>query len=80
MRVVITVDDFKKKFPVLFSGKLGCLKGVKIKLDVDPNVKPVRQPQNPVAIHVRESVTSEILKQVEEGILERLTQKSGPIP
>lgn len=39
------VNNFKPKFPNLFSGKLGCVKGVEIKLEIDPSVKPVRQPQ-----------------------------------
>ena len=76
----LQIDEFEKKLPALFNGKLGGLKGVKIKLDVDPTIKPVRQPQRPVPIHLREPVTRELLKQVEEGILERVTQSSGPTP
>ena len=73
-------EEFKVKFPSLFSGKLGCMEDVSVKLDIDPSIKPVRQPQRPVAIHLRQAVTKELLKQVEEGILERVTRNSGPTP
>ena len=59
----ISTDDGDKaraelyhRYPNTFSGKLGCLKGVEIKLDVDPDIRPVRQAQRPVAIHLRDSV------------------------
>jgi hypothetical protein len=34
----------------------------------------------PIALHWREAVPKELLKQVEEGILERVTRNSGPTP
>ena len=48
-------DALIDRFTELFSEKLGCGKGVKDKLDVNPNVKPVRQRQGLIAIHVREA-------------------------
>lgn len=68
------------RFPELFSGRLGCAKGISVKLDVDPNVRPVRQPQRPVAFHLREAVGRELDRQVEQGILEPVYSSSGPTP
>ena len=68
------------RFPDLFSGKLGCAKDINVKLDVDPNVRPVRQPQRPVAFHLRDAVGRELDKQVEQGILEPIDSRSGPTP
>jgi transposase InsO family protein len=72
--------ELKEKFPELFSGKLGCLKGVKVKLDLDPTIKPVKQAQRPVAFHLRDAVESEIKKQIDLGILEYVTDEMGPTP
>ncbi len=85
--VAVSVDErewslaeLKAAYPTLFSGKLGCLKDVKIKLEMYPQVKPVSQPLRPVAIHLRDTVTKELLKQVEEGILEKVKLNNAPTP
>ena len=49
--VELTDEQIFEKFPKLFSGELGCLKGVCVKLDVDDSVKPTRQTQRPVEFH-----------------------------
>jgi hypothetical protein len=54
----------------LFSGTLGCLKGVRVHLHLDQEVKPVRQKLRPLPFHLREAVSKEIKKQIELGILE----------
>jgi hypothetical protein len=74
------VEWLKSQFPHLFSGKLGCAKGVSVKLEVDPNVRPVRQPLRSIAFNLRKAVGRELMKQVEQGILEQVTSKSGPTP
>ncbi|RMZ98842.1 hypothetical protein BpHYR1_015475, partial [Brachionus plicatilis] len=56
--------ELAAKFPKLFSGKLDRAKNIEIKLDLDPEVNPVRQPQRPVPFHMRDQVKQEILKQV----------------
>lgn len=71
--------DFATRFPSLFSGKIGCMKGEPVKLEVDPTVRPVRQPQRPIAFHLREPVERELRKQLENDILERVTDDMGPI-
>ena len=78
--VELTDVQIHAQFPKLFSGKLGCLKGVCVKLDVDTSVKPSSQPQRPVAFHLRDVVAKELSEQIECGILERVDQNSGPTP
>jgi len=65
-------------FLSLFSGTLGCLKDVRIHLNRDPEVKPVRQKLRPLAFHLREAISKETKKQIELGILERVTDDIGP--
>ena len=73
-------DALLKEFPRLFSGKLGKIKDVKVKLDIDDTVRPVRQSQRPIPFHLRAAVEKELLQQEAEGIIERVTAKSGPTP
>ena len=73
-------DALHKEFPHLFSGKLGKIKDVKVKLDIDDTVRSVRQAQRPIPFHLRAAVEKELLQQEAEGIIERVTQKSGPTP
>ena len=58
------VETLAKIFPDLFSGKLGFMKDIKVKLDIDESIRPTRQPQRPVAFHLRDAVEAEIRKQV----------------
>jgi len=71
-------DELAAMHPSLFSGKLGCITGVKIKLDIDPNVRPLKQSLRPVAIHLRDAVERELLKQLQQGIIERVEVNSDP--
>jgi hypothetical protein len=47
---------------------------------VDPEARPVKQGQRPVAIHLRDTVAEEIKRQVADGILEPVDSTSGPTP
>ena len=78
--VFLTADEIHAKFPNMFSDLLGCIKDVRIKLDIDDTIRPCRQPQRPIAFHLREPVGKELMKQVEEGILEPVDQSCGPTP
>ena len=51
----------KESFPSLFRGKLGCLKGREVVPELDPTVKPKRQPLRPIAFHWRDAVEEEII-------------------
>ena len=75
-----TKEEFKEMFPDLFSGKLGCLKNVRVHLELDPTVKPVRQKLRPLPFHLRDMVSKEIKKQLDMSILERVTDDMGPTP
>ena len=55
-------DALLKEFPRLFSGKLGKIKDVKVKLDIDDTVRPVRQSQRPIPFHLRAAVEKELLQ------------------
>lgn len=74
----LTDAALKAKFPKLFSGKMGKITGVEIKLEIDLSVKPIKQKLRPIAFHLRSAVEEEINKQVDEDILERLDENSGP--
>lgn len=76
----LSTDALHVKFPRLFSGRLGCATNVKIKLNIDPTIRPTRQPQRPVAFHLGAAVEKELLSQVEQGILEREDGSRGPTP
>ncbi len=45
--------------PKLFSGVVGCVKDVRVHLDLDPDVKPVRQM---LRIHLRDAVSNLLAK------------------
>lgn len=74
------VEELYRRYPNTFSGKLGCLKGVEITLDIEPEIKPVRQAQRPVAVHLRDSVERELANLVCDDVMERVDQTSGPTP
>ncbi len=64
-------------FATMFDGTLGCIKHYEVELDVDPNVKTVRQPQRQVAIHLQEPAGRELDRQEEMGIIEKVEFNSG---
>ncbi len=74
------MSRFKAMFPNTFSTKLGCLKDQQIKLEIDESVKPVKQKLRPIAIHLRDAVSQELDKQVQEGILELVDGTCGSTP
>lgn len=62
------INDFKSKFPSLFSGKLGkCIN--KVKLSIKPNSIPVFCPRRPVAFSMIEKVDEALNRMKNEGIL-----------
>ena len=63
-RTRLSVEQLKLRFPSAFSGRLGCVRGHKVSLEVDPEVRPVRQRLRPIAIHLREAVSRELDEQV----------------
>ena len=73
-------EEFKDMFPYLFSGKLGCAKNIRVHLDLDPSIQPVRQKLWPIPFHLRDAISKEIEKQIEMRILERVTDEMGLTP
>ncbi|RNA28783.1 Retrovirus-related Pol poly from transposon, partial [Brachionus plicatilis] len=70
--------ELKARFPKLFGDTMGMITGVEIVLEVDPNIKPIKQKLRPIAFHLPTLVEEEIKTQVMEGILERLDENSEP--
>jgi hypothetical protein len=70
-------EEFKEMFPKLFSGVLGCVKDVRVHLDLDPDVKPVRQKLRPLPFHLRDAVSKEIKKAVGPGNSRKSHRRHG---
>lgn len=68
-------DDFVQEFPELFTG-FGKLKDRKIKLHVDPNVKPVAQPVRRTPFGLREKVEAKIQDLLSKDIIEPVDKPS----
>lgn len=71
------INELKLIIPNAFSEKLGCIKSIEYKLEVDDQIKPTKQPLRPIAIDLREAVGEEIQRQVEDGVLERVEPHHG---
>ena len=69
--------EFVNSYPEVFSDKIGTLKGHKVKIHIDPEVKPVAQPSRPVPFHLRSKFERELKKMEEDGIIE---EHEGPAP
>ena len=65
------------QYPEVFSDKIGKLKDFQAKLNINPNVAPVRQKHRHVPHHLKEFVTQKIQKMIEDDVLEPAT---GPMP
>ena len=64
------IQKLMTQYPKLFSGKIGKLKNVKVKLHINPKIKPVRQRRRPVSFHLRAGVTSAIQEMLKNDIIE----------
>ena len=74
---VLNRESIFAEFPEVFSDKIGKLIGFQAKLNIDPNVKPVRQKHRHVPHHIKGYVTEKINKMIDDGVLEHA---SGPMP
>ena len=54
------------------SGELKCMKDIEANLDFDHSVRPTRQPQRPIAFHLKDAVKKELLKRIDQRILEKV--------
>ena len=64
------------EFPRLFDG-VGLMKNYKVKMHIDPSVKPVAEPPRPIPFHVQEKLERELKKMEDQDIIEPHT---GPAP
>ena len=64
------------RFPTLFQG-IGTLKDHKVKLHVNKDIPPVRQPARPIPFHLRGRLEKELRKMEEENVIE---EHHGPAP
>jgi hypothetical protein len=60
----------KEQFPELFKG-IGKLRNYQLKLEVNPEVKPVAQRCRKIPFHMREKVETEIKKLLDWGVIEK---------
>ena len=69
----VECSKMKEKFPNLFSGGIGKLKGYQMKFHIDNSVKPSKQTHYRVPFHLRKLVEDELQKLDSEGIIQRAT-------
>ena len=69
-----TVDPNKqqyvKLFPTVFSGKIGKIKGLLLKLHIDETIRPVAQPHRPIPFHLRAAIEEDINTLLEQDVIE----------
>ena len=46
-------EKFIRKYPLLFSGKVGMLKDHQVNLHIDESIRPIQQKLRPVPFHLR---------------------------
>ena len=73
---VTTHDRLCTQYPSLFTG-IGQLKGVQVKLHIDPAVPPVAQKARRIPFHLRKKVEKELTNLQQQNIIERV---EGPTP
>lgn len=65
--------DFEKRYPDLFSDKLGCCKGVEVKLNLKPNSIPTFIKARSVPFSLRRNLEQEIDRLEKVGIIKPVT-------
>ena len=70
---VSTKSVLLEEFPDLFTPGLGCLKGVKATIEVDPTIPPKYCRARAVPYTMKEKVTAELDRLVSEGIISPIT-------
>ena len=69
-------EQLLKQYPALFDG-IGKLKGVEVKLHIDPTVPPVAQKARRIPFHLRKKVEQELKNLEQQDIIEKA---NGPTP
>lgn len=77
IKIVNKIEKPQDKYPNLFKG-VGKLKDTKVKIHIDPTVKPVAQRHVRTPFHLREKVGQEIQKLLDEDIIEKVEGEPTP--
>lgn len=67
------LNRIPNKFHSLFNGEVGCMP-FKVKIDVDPNVKPVICPLRRIPYSIIENVKNELQKMVKTSIIKKIDE------
>jgi hypothetical protein len=71
-----TVEELLGKFSDTFEG-IGKMKGVKVDLNIDTDVKPVAQPLRRIPFSVRPKIEEELRRLQEEDIIEKIDKPTS---
>ena len=71
-----TVEELLGKFRDTFEG-IGKMKGVKVGLNIDADVKPVAQPLRRIPFSVRPKIGEEVQRLLEEDIIEKIDKPTS---
>ena len=63
---------WSKKFPSVFTEKLGCLKNFKLKLHIDKSVKPIQANPRNKPFHLLKIAEEQINKKLQMGVIEEV--------
>jgi len=66
-------EAFKRQYPELFSGKIGCLKDFMLELHEDKSIKPTKQYHYRIPYHVQDQVAEHLDRDEASGLIERAT-------
>jgi hypothetical protein len=61
-------------YPNVFSNKIGKMKNVKIKIDVDEDITPIQEKYRHLPFHLRDKVEKELKNMIENDIIERVSK------
>ena len=68
------------KYDSVFNSELGCLKGVEVKLKVNPNAVPIYKSARPVPYHLRGLVEEELKRLQDSGVIVPVTYSEWASP
>ena len=68
----IYAKQLAELYPNVFSGKLGKLKGVKVKIDVNKSIAPTQEKHRHLPFHLRDKVEKELNNMLQQDIIERV--------
>ena len=69
--------NVKRQYPTLFTGRIGKLPGVELKLHIDQSIAPAYEAHRKIAYRLRDKVEAELRKMEEDDIIEDAIGPSG---